>query len=223
MEARTALLRMFPEVPGERIDALRLDLLRNHDLFRSLDERLVEVRRRRVVCDEWKQALYALVRLVRPRVMVETGVFDGESSAIILQAMEDEKHGRLVSIDLPAVETIQGSTQFMIETSLPPGRRPGWAIPDALRHRHTLILEDSRTALPRVLEEHDRIDCFFHDSLHTLEHQLFEYREAWPRLPAGGLLVSDDIDWNAAFDTFCREVKRPYVRTANGHLGMTRR
>ena len=223
LDGASALRTIFPEADRERIEALRLDLLRNEAFFAALNAGLVGERRRRVVCDEWKETLYVLVRLLRPRVMIETGVFDGESSAIILQAMEDGGEGRLVSIDLPATETIAGSTQCMREVSLPPGRLPGWAIPGSLGHRHTLHLGDSRTILPQVLADQPAIDCFFHDSRHTSEHMLFEYRTAWPHLAPGGVLLSDDIDWNGAFHTFCRETRRPYMRTAGGRLGITRR
>lgn len=218
-----AISRIFPGIGVAALDALRLDLLNNHDLFRTLDDRLVERRRRRTVCDEWKEVLYLLVRLQKPRLMVETGVFDGESSAILLQAMHDNGEGRLISIDLPAQTTIEGSTHLMKETHLPPGLQPGWVIPDRLRGRHELILGDSRALLPPLLKDHPVIDIFFHDSLHVYDHQYFEYRTAWERLPAGGLLVSDDISWNAAFHTFCRDVRRPYVRTAAGRIGVARK
>jgi predicted O-methyltransferase YrrM len=144
--------------------------------------------------------------------MVETGVFDGESSAVILQAMSDNGEGKLVSIDLPAVETIHNSTEHMRETMLPPGCSPGWAIPDFLRARHRLELGDSREILPRILGEFGAIDIFFHDSLHTFDHMSFEYVAAWRALRAGGFLLSDDILWNSAFHTFCRGIGTPLVR-----------
>jgi predicted O-methyltransferase YrrM len=223
VDAARGVARLFPDINAGTINSLRLDLLRNHTLFREIDTALIEKRGRRVVCDEWKEMLHLLVRLRSPDIMVETGVFDGESSSIILQAMSDAGRGRLISIDLPAVETIVGSTHLMKETSLPPGLQPGWLVPPRLAPRHVLHLGDSRTLLPRILKEQPRIDIFFHDSLHTYEHQSFEYRVAWERLSEGGLPVSDDIGWNAAFHDFCRSVRRPYVRTALGRLGIARR
>lgn len=38
-------------------------------------------------------------------------------------------------------------------------------------------------------------DIFLHDSDHSYENQIFEYKWAWEHLPPGGLLVSDDIYW----------------------------
>ena len=45
--------------------------------------------------------LYLLIRKYYPEVVVETGVAQGVSSMFILQAMDDNDHGSLVSIDLP--------------------------------------------------------------------------------------------------------------------------
>jgi hypothetical protein len=99
----------------------------------------------------------------------------------------------------------------MPDTALPPGHQPGWLIPERLRARHTLVLGDSRTALPAVLTRHPRIGLFLHDSLHTQAHQAFEYAAVWPHLVEGGLLASEDIFWSPAFHRFCRAHDRPDV------------
>jgi len=45
--------------------------------------------------------LYNLIRDTRPSIVVETGVASGVSTAYILQALEDNRKGKLYSIDLP--------------------------------------------------------------------------------------------------------------------------
>ena len=45
--------------------------------------------------------LYAVLRTVRPRIAVETGVCNGFSTAFSLLALERNGEGRLYSIDLP--------------------------------------------------------------------------------------------------------------------------
>ena len=127
----------------------------------------------------------------------------------------------LVSVDLPAVDTIHLSTSGMRETVLPPGLSPGWVIPDSLRHRHRLELGDSRELLPEILQSLQSVDIFLHDSLHTFDHMSFEYSTAWPHLRDGGLLLSDDILWNSAFHGFCRPLDRKYVRI--GGFGAVRK
>jgi hypothetical protein len=46
------------------------------------------------------------------------------------------------------------------------------------------------------------IDMFLHDSSHSFRHMLWEFREFWGRLRDRGLLVSHDVNLNAAFPEF---------------------
>src|SRR2546426_42220 len=41
----------------------------------------------------------------------------------------------------------------------------------------------------------------------AVEHMLFEFRTAWPYLCDGGILLSDDTDWNEAFAEFAAAVQ----------------
>jgi predicted O-methyltransferase YrrM len=45
---------------------------------------------------------------------------------------------------------------------------------------------------------------------------LWEYRAAFPYIRPGGLLVSDDALWNAAFPEFSGEVKAKQARILRG-------
>jgi hypothetical protein len=138
-------------------------------------------------------AVYALVRLLEPETIVETGVADGTTSAYILQALEDNGRGHLSSIDVPSER-------------LPPGKTPGWIVDTALRHRWTLRVGPSSALLRPLLGDLGSVDVFLHDSLHTYDNMLFEYRTAWPFLKTSGLLLSHDVGRNAAFFDFAREV-----------------
>lgn len=155
--------------------------------------------------------LYVVVRAARPRLVVETGVANGWSSAHILRALAANGAGELHSIDLPNVQ--DGSV-------LPPGRAAGWMVPDELRARWTLRLGDARTLLPEVLGALGRIDLFLHDSDHSYEHMSFELEQALPRLAAGGLLMSDDVHLHPAWDDFCAQ--RGLRPTRVERLGVTR-
>ena len=137
---------------------------------------------------------YITVRAFRPDVVVETGVANGVSSAYLLLALDRNGRGRLHSIEL-------GDSAY-----LPAGKPPGWIVPEPLRSRWNLLIGDSRQMLPKLLSELGIIDVFIHDSLHTYEQMLWEYRTAYPFLRSGGLLVSDDAAWNLAFEEFSREV-----------------
>lgn len=211
-----AILSLFPDLTPALVETCRLELLRNNKFFADMDKDMVEKRHRRT---DWRREkyefLYMAVRFAKPQIVFETGVFDGQSSAVILQALDDIGDGMLVSVDLPANEAIQESTHLMRETLLPPNCQPGWVVPDYLRERYHLVLGDSKELLPQLFKEYSKIDIFFHDSLHTFEHQYFEYTIAWPHLSERGLLVSDDILWSPAFHRFCKEKRKAYVRVGS--------
>lgn len=161
-----------------------------------------------------RQSLQSLVsitvRLVKPSTMVETGVARGYTTAITLAAMRENGQGHLYSVDLPALEY--------------EGRAPiGDVVPADLRARWTLELGPSRTTLPKVVAVAGPLDVFLHDSDHTYPTQLHEYRTAWPRLRAGGVLLSDDVQ-NEAFLDFAQEVgATPYLIgavEANNAIGL---
>lgn len=217
-----AITQLYPQISAEQASEYRLEFLRNGAFFEEISQSMVDRRRRRPRWICWLEFVYVAVRSLRPGVMVETGVFDGKSSAVILQAMEANQHGALISIDLPADKSMSASTDQMADSSLPPGLDPGWIVPERLRGRWQLRLGDSRKLLPAVFEEHPQIDIFFHDSLHTFEHMYFEYTLAWPHIREGGLLLSDDILWNHAFTRFCREQGKQFVNLSerNHHYWM---
>jgi predicted O-methyltransferase YrrM len=132
--------------------------------------------------------LYVLVRALKPEIFVETGVSAGESSTFILQAMQDNNFGKLYSIDLPRATVEKGLT-----TIIPEDKSSGWLIPESLKARWELHLGKSEEILPTLFSKLKQIDVFFHDSLHTYDHMMFEYQSCWDYLKEGGILFSDDI------------------------------
>jgi len=147
---------------------------------------------------------YIALRAFKPEVVVETGVANGVSSAYILLALEKNQRGTLYSIGLD-------DPQF-----LPAGKPLGWIVPDVLKPRWNLLIGDSRVLLPSLLSKLGSIDVFIHDSLHTYDHMLWEYRTAFPFLRPGGLLFSDDAAWNSAFPEFCGAVEAKHWRVLRG-------
>jgi len=77
---------------------------------------------------------YALVRLVQPTLVVETGVCDGFSSRFLLLAMQRNGQGTLHSIDLPNQDVPLGSEGAHQTDILPSGRpRAGSCLPNFAR------------------------------------------------------------------------------------------
>ena len=141
---------------------------------------------------------YAIARGLRPTLVVETGVCYGVSSACLLQALRQNRHGHLHSIDLPPLAK---DADHYVGTLVPANLRSRWTL-----HRGTAL-----RLLPTLLQHLGQIDLFLHDSLHTYEHMRFEFDAAWEALRPGGLLIADDIERNRAFLEFAT---RPDVRTA---------
>jgi predicted O-methyltransferase YrrM len=154
--------------------------------------------------------LYVAIRVAQPETVVETGCFTGWDSAVILEALERNRSGRLFTIDLPAEEGLF-SQLYGHRSGLLPGLDPGFLVPEPLRERWTLTLGNVRTELAPLLEDVGVVDMFFHDSDHTYEHMMWEFTTVWPYLAADGLLVSDDISWNSSIRDFARGVRRPLV------------
>ena len=156
---------------------------------------------------------YATVRALTPEVVVETGVASGVSSSYLLLALQQNGRGILHSIEL-------GDSRY-----LPSGKPPGWIVPEWLKARWDLRIGDSRVLLPQLLQEIGEIDIFIHDSLHTYEQMLWEYRAAYPSIRPGGLLLSDDAAWNSAFPQSCKETgaRRWQILRGVGFLQKERR
>jgi hypothetical protein len=146
-------------------------------------------------------SLFAVVRLVQPHVVVETGVSAGRSSSFLLAALHENDTGELWSID--------------------PDPVCGYAVPMALRKNWHILNGTSGAVLKSVIQEHN-VDVFIHDSLHTYENMRFEFETVWPFLSKGGVVLSDDIDRNSAFDEFSRSVNSKRV-DLNHNFGAIRK
>jgi len=152
---------------------------------------------------------YVLMRLTKPNVVIETGVWFGFSSAFILQGLEDNGSGKLYSIDLPNAQY-----QFPKSRYNPQGRpsvalvgqaeHTGILVPDRLRHRWELIIGKSQEKLGPLVDKLQQIDLFIHDGEHTEEAMTYEFDTAWKHLRPGGILVADDVHVSSAFPDFCR-------------------
>lgn len=168
---------------------------------------------------------YALVRLLKPNTVVETGGTPGNSSAFILRALQRNDKGVLHTVDLPPTDTLDPETQHSqgvwIHAGMPEGQSSGWAIPDELRPRHHSHLGDAKDLLPGVLEEAGTVELFIHDSDHSYEHMMFEFETAWPHIAPGGALMSDDIDDNASWQDFTSKMNLHPYRT--GGIGAVRK
>lgn len=169
---------------------------------------------------------YALVRKLKPTIVVETGVCNGVSTLAVLLALKKNEQGTLHSIDYPfrADESLE---EFQAETfdgyggaAIPNNKNPGWIIPEALTSRWELTIGKSQQKLPETIVELEEIDMFIHDSEHSEPCMMFEYELAYEHLNEDGVVLSDDITWNDAFSTFIstREGESGYLQNNVGYI-----
>jgi predicted O-methyltransferase YrrM len=158
--------------------------------------------------------LYWLVRQLKPKTIVQTGVCNGLSSAfMMLGLVKNGPEGKLHVIDLPPVFdpkdpawTAKGKVYGVV---IPEGKSSGWIVPDAYHDRFDVRTGDAKKLLPKLVDEIDSIDFFYHDSDHTYDHMTFEFREAKRKLKPGGLMIGDDISWNASLWDFADQYGVP--------------
>jgi hypothetical protein len=140
---------------------------------------------------------YALVRALRPAVVLETGVAYGVSSSFITKALALNGEGELHSVDRapirPDVESYIGAL-----------------VPDELRSRWTLHRGTSRRLLPQLLPQLDGLGLFIHDSQHTYRNIGWELRTVTPRLTSPGAVLVDDASGNRAFEDWVERARPPF-------------
>ena len=133
---------------------------------------------------EGRRLLYLLTRLTRPQQIVETGVANGISTVVLLNALARNGTGRLRSLDLSDAAGALLSDE----------ERANWEL--------AIVRPMDRSGVQSALAGIGAIDLFLHDSKHSFGWQRLEYATAARLLRRGGLLVSDDVDGSYAWIEF---------------------
>lgn len=181
-------LDLFPELSKEF-----------SDLQKDLDQRSVSVSRRYPtyfgITATTAALVYFLIRLMRPRLIVETGVADGVSTYVMLHGLKKNRVGRLISFDVTSD----------VGALLTPAEKEGWTLQILPSNRSGKLTSD---AIKRL----NNIDMFLHDSYHWYVTQKSELRAAWTRLARNGTLLCDDADASYALIDFSKSERvRPYT------------
>ncbi len=139
--------------------------------------------------------LYLIVRAQRPRVLLETGVRPGYSTAWLLAALEANGVGELISL---GPGPTAGRSAGVHEVAV------GQFVPPPLRSRWTLALGNTEDRLREILARSGAIDLFFYDNGPVPARARFELHAAWERLSPKGVLLCHHVDANPAWAAFCR-------------------
>lgn len=137
---------------------------------------------------------YITCRILKPDIVVETGVAYGVTSAFILKALQVNDKGILYSIDLPPLG--KDANNFV-----------GYLVPEELKDRWVLHRGVSKRVLPNLLSQLKKVDIFIHDSLHTYWNIWRELQLVTPYLSRPAAVIADDIQNNVAFQEWVLKTK----------------
>jgi Methyltransferase domain len=187
-ELAAVLGRAF-DVPPADIESLVDELASDTDLSTELEMRLAsrQDRNRRMPFGR-RLGWYTIVRVCKPRLVVETGVHDGLGSTAILLALQRNAlegiDGRLVSMDL--------------------NDQSGWLIPERLRGRLELRFGRSLDVIAEALRTAS-VDVFIHDSDHRYDYELAELRAIREFAAPAIVYVSDNAHATTALRDFATD------------------
>lgn len=181
----------------------------NDNRFKNLfQKKLIKIENRNHVGDIRFHSftLYLIIRILRPKIMIETGVCNGKSTSMILLAMDHNKYGKLISIDKAKKINKDGARYSLVQN------KTGYLIPGYLKKRWIFKKGDSIKILQNIkFKKNEFIDIFFHDSLHTYEHTWREIMEVLKmiNIKKNFCMIVDDIDLGAgkAFNKFLKKNK----------------
>jgi hypothetical protein len=140
---------------------------------------------------------YTACRVLKPEVVVETGVAYGVTTAFVLKALQVNGRGRLHSIDLPPLG--ENADAYV-----------GYLVPEVLREPWTLYRGVSKRVLPKLLPRLGQVDLFIHDSLHTYRNIRRELETVSPYLGRPAVVVADDVQGNRAFSDWVKNARPAY-------------
>jgi hypothetical protein len=143
---------------------------------------------------------YMACRILKPSVVIETGVAYGVTTAYVLKALELNGKGRLYSIDLPPLG--KNANAYV-----------GYLVPESLKERWVLHRGVSKRLLPKLLPHLGKVDVFIHDSLHTYWNIRRELEIVTPYLNRPAVVIVDDVQGNRAFSEWVEKVEPAYWTT----------
>lgn len=166
------------------------ELVHDDDLRSTLEEGLATSPRRRIADRTVRYgrriSWYALVRAIKPRRVVESGIDKGLGSAVLAAALlrnaAEGRPGRLSALDI--------------------NPDAGYLLRGRYRQVADITIGDSLQTIPAVPGP---VDLFIHDSWHSVEHETAEFAAIDPKLASGAVLLTDNA---AETDVLARIAER---------------
>jgi predicted O-methyltransferase YrrM len=135
---------------------------------------------------------YACARLLKPRVIVETGIDKGHGAVILCAALLRNRQ--------------EGYPGRYYGTDINPDA--GWLLKDPYDGVGRILYGDSLESL-RALDE--QIDLFINDSDHSGEYEYQEYQVVAPKLSSSAIVLGDNAHVTGKLAQFSRESGRQFL------------
>jgi hypothetical protein len=135
---------------------------------------------------------YALVRALKPRVVVETGVDKGLGACVITAALRRNDQ--------------EGQTGRYYGTEI--DRRAGYLLAGEYARYGTILYGDSIALLDGL---DATVDLFIHDSDHAADYESAEYRAIAGKLADGAMVLSDNAHASDQLLQFACATQRRYL------------
>jgi predicted O-methyltransferase YrrM len=193
-EVASVLARAL-DAPVDAIAAYIAELDGDQELSSALEAKLRQHRDRNPQPHFGRRVgWYAVVRWLKPRLVVETGTADGLGTATLARGLERNE--------------AEGSPGELLSFDVQPDA--GWLLgADALRYAR-VVVGDSTETLPRELAGR-HVDVFVHDSAHTYEHERMEFALALEHAARRIVLISDNAHATTALADVAREHGAPFA------------
>lgn len=135
--------------------------------------------------------LYTITNILKPKIVVETGVANGFTTLSILKGLESTD-GELHSFDIDK-DTKEIGRNY-----------PNW-------HWHQIDSLNPLKSIKKSMNKIEAVDLWVHDSDHSYFWQWNEYKIAKIKLNRSGMLISDDIDFSRAWSQISSTFSDSYV------------
>jgi hypothetical protein len=135
---------------------------------------------------------YALVRLLRPKIVVETGVDKGLGSVLLCSALLRNR--------------AEGWAGYYFGTDINP--EAGWLLRGRYADTGKILVGDSIDSL-RGLES--QVDLFINDSDHSADYEAREYAVIATKLSSAAVVLGDNSHETDALERFSRAHGRSYL------------
>lgn len=197
--SRLYMVLTVSQVTGARVDkveTLFAELENDADLRAAIEEAVARSPFRAVTdpSPEYGRRLawYATARLLKPRLVVETGIEKGLGAAVLCAALvrnaAEGSPGRYIGTDIIA--------------------EAGWMLTGQYRKVATFMIGDSIESLKAL---GDGIDLFINDSDHAAEYEAAEYRAVADKLSPNAIILGDNAHNTLELAAFANSTGRQFL------------